>query len=232
HRLTVHVRRLGNWTAALYDYVAPPGTAPPPGGPRFYRRRVLPPHASRTIVGLPVHLDGPYGTPSSALLQCRHAVMIGAGIGVTPFASLLQSIHLRRSGGASDVVEKVHFIWLSRDQYAFEWFTELLSQLEAEDSAGLFDIHIYLTGARSDMTGGTLDLARAMLYDHTLSDVVTGLRARTRFGRPDFDALLGQFAATPGLPAPEVFLCGPAGLARAVGRICASHELRFHRERF
>lgn len=232
HRLTVHVRRLGNWTAALYDYMAPPGTEPPAGGPRFHRRRPLLPYEARTIAGLPVHIDGPYGTPSSALLHCRHAVMIGAGIGVTPFASLLQSIHHRRSAGGGDSVQKIHFVWLSRDQYAFEWFTELLSRLEAEDGGDLFDIHIYLTGARADMAGGTLDLARAVLYDHTLSDVVTGLRARTCFGRPDFDELLGRFAATPGLPRPDVFLCGPPGLARGVGKVCAAHGLRFRHERF
>lgn len=233
HRISVHVRRLGNWTAALFDYMAPPGTEPPPGGPRIRRRKALPPYPSRTIAGLPVHIDGPYGTPSSALLQCRHAVMIGAGIGVTPFASLLQSIHMRRrAAGSTDVVEKVHFVWLSRDQYAFEWFTELLSRLEAEGGDDLFDIHIYLTGARTDMVGGTLDLARAVLYDHTLSDVVTGLRARTHFGRPDFDALLGQFSAVRGLPQPDVFLCGPPGLARSVGAVCEARGLRFRHERF
>jgi len=232
HRLTVHVRRLGNWTGALFDYMAPPGTVPPKGGPRLRRREPLPPWESRQIAGLPVHIDGPYGTPSSALLHCRHAVMIGAGIGVTPFASLLQSVHLRRQAGPADVIQKIHFIWLSRDQACFEWFTELLSRLEAEDHEGLFDIHIYLTGARTDMGGGTLDLARAVLYDHTLSDVVTGLRARTQFGRPDFDALLRRFSDLPGLPPPEVFLCGPPGLARGVGKVCAAQGLRFRHERF
>jgi predicted ferric reductase/Ca2+-binding EF-hand superfamily protein len=226
-RLTVHVRILGNWTGTLYDYCSPPGTAPRPGR---RRRRELP--ADREIRGLTVQLDGPYGTPSSDLLRCRHAVMIGAGIGVTPFASLLQSLWLRRKAPGACEVHKLHFVWLSGDQHAFEWFTELLSQLEADDREGLFDIHIYFTGARTDMAGGTLDLARAMLSDHTRSDVVTGLRARTHFGRPDFDALLAELAATPGLPKPEVFLCGPAPLARSVGKVCARHGLSFRHERF
>lgn len=228
HRITVHVRSLGNWTGTVYDYFAPPGTAPRAGPGR---RRPLSP--DRPTTGLPVHIDGPYGTPSSDLLRCRHVVMIGAGIGVTPFASLLQSIWLRRQApGHGEALEKIHFVWLSGDQHAFEWFTELLSQLEADDHEGLFDIHIYFTKARADMAGGTLDLARAMLSDQTRSDVVTGLRARTHFGRPDFDALLAGFAATPGLPAPEVFLCGPAPLARSVGKVCARHGLGFRHERF
>lgn len=228
-RLTVHVRSLGNWTGAVHESFSPPGS-PLPKGPRR-RRRVLPPDWPTR--GLPVFVDGPYGTPSSSMLERRHVVMIGAGIGVTPFASVLQSIRLRRQlPGARAGLEKVHFMWLCGDQYSFEWFTELLSELEANDREGLFDIHIYFTGARSDMAGDTLDLARALLADHTRSDVVTGLRARTRFGRPDFDALLAGFAATPGLPPPEVFLCGPAPLARSVAQVCDRLGLTFRYERF
>ena len=39
-----------------------------------------------------VFIDGPYGTPSFHIFQAEHAVLIGAGIGITPFASILQSI--------------------------------------------------------------------------------------------------------------------------------------------
>lgn len=37
-------------------------------------------------------MDGPYGAPSSHIFRAEHAVLIAAGIGVTPFASILQSI--------------------------------------------------------------------------------------------------------------------------------------------
>ena len=40
-------------------------------------------------------IDGPYGSPSVHIFQAEHAVLIGAGIGVTPFASILQSIMIR-----------------------------------------------------------------------------------------------------------------------------------------
>ncbi|XP_071825640.1 NADPH oxidase 5-like isoform X3 [Apostichopus japonicus] len=39
-----------------------------------------------------LYIDGPYGTPTRAIFQAEHAVLIGAGIGVTPFASILQSV--------------------------------------------------------------------------------------------------------------------------------------------
>ena len=39
-----------------------------------------------------VFVDGPYGAPASNFYSAEHAVMIATGIGVTPFASILQSI--------------------------------------------------------------------------------------------------------------------------------------------
>ena len=38
------------------------------------------------------YIDGPYGTPTRRIFASEHAVLIGAGIGITPFASILQSI--------------------------------------------------------------------------------------------------------------------------------------------
>ena len=37
-------------------------------------------------------MDGPYGTPTRDIFQTEHAVLIGSGIGVTPYASILQSM--------------------------------------------------------------------------------------------------------------------------------------------
>ena len=40
-------------------------------------------------------VDGPFGSPSSNIYRAEHAVLVGTGIGVTPFASILQSIMMR-----------------------------------------------------------------------------------------------------------------------------------------
>ena len=42
-----------------------------------------------------VLLDGPYGTPTRDIFETEHAVLVASGIGVTPFASILQSIMSR-----------------------------------------------------------------------------------------------------------------------------------------
>lgn len=41
------------------------------------------------------NIDGPYGTATREIFETEHAVLIGAGIGVTPMASILQSIMYR-----------------------------------------------------------------------------------------------------------------------------------------
>ncbi len=47
---------------------------------------------SRSRPPLEVLVDGPHGAPSSAIFAAEHAVLVATGIGVTPFASILQSI--------------------------------------------------------------------------------------------------------------------------------------------
>jgi len=42
-----------------------------------------------------LRLDGPHGAPSQSVWRHRSVVLVGAGIGVTPFASILRSIQLR-----------------------------------------------------------------------------------------------------------------------------------------
>merc|ERR1711920_779945 len=42
-----------------------------------------------------LQLDGPHGAPSQSVWRHRSVVLVGAGIGVTPFASILRSTQLR-----------------------------------------------------------------------------------------------------------------------------------------
>src|SRR5262249_40013876 len=122
--LTFHVRSLGNWTSALRHLV------------------------EQKKAGLEAYIDGPYGSPTAHLFQSRVAVLIGAGIGVTPFASVLESIVLRANAPPEkrSKTEWVHFFWLNKDQYSFEWFRALLSKLEELDKRSVLNIHLCMTG--------------------------------------------------------------------------------------
>jgi ferredoxin-NADP reductase len=161
-------------------------------------------------------------------------VLVGAGIGVTPFASVLESIVLRGNGeGArSSRLEKAHFFWLNRDQLSFEWFAALLSDLERIDMRELLDVHLCMTGGRSGATSLGLEVAREILRAAGRSDIVTGLRIKTHMGPPDWRGWLAAIAGEH-QPAPvDVFFCGPPGLARKLRPICRELGMSFHEERF
>lgn len=61
------------------------------------------------IVQLPfqIHLDGPYGAGHQDWHQFDVAVLVGGGIGVTPFASVLKDIVFRSNMKHSTACKKV-----------------------------------------------------------------------------------------------------------------------------
>ncbi|KAM9093645.1 LOW QUALITY PROTEIN: NADPH oxidase 5-like [Megaptera novaeangliae] len=103
-------------------------------------------------------IDGPYGTPNRRIFASEHAVLIGAGVGITPFASILQSIlyrhqkrrhicpncqHSGREGvpDADRKLLKVDFIWINRGR-SFEWFVSLLTRLEMDQAEETQEVSI------------------------------------------------------------------------------------------
>ncbi|XP_058667085.1 NADPH oxidase 5 [Ammospiza caudacuta] len=213
------------------------------------------PGESQRSCSVKCFLDGPYGTPSRRIFTSEHAVLIGAGIGITPFASILQSIMIRyrrrkqscpscRFSWSEErwdeemTLRKVDFIWITRDQQHLQWFLGLLAKLEAEQAelepGGRFlELHLYMTSAlgRGDVKALGLQLALDLLAAREQRDSISGLRCRTQPGRPDWDQVFARVAAER-RGAVAVFLCGSAGLARAIRGHCRRFGFRFHRENF
>ena len=69
-------------------------------------------------------------------------------------------------------LRKVDFFWINRDQRSFEWFVNLLSQLEIEQAEmggamdRFLDMHMYITSAlqKTDMKAVGLQLALDLLH--------------------------------------------------------------------
>ena len=209
--LSVHVRALGNWSRALRDLAE-----------------------SETGRALTCYVDGPYGSPSAHIFRSRVAVLIGAGIGVTPFASVLDSV-VQRANGQSlrpTSLEHAYFFWLNRDQYSFEWFRALLSELEARDQRGLLEVHLCMTGAHAGATSLGLELAREVMHASGRSDMITGLRTHTHVGRPDWEAMLGRIRDAHHSQRVDVYFCGPSGLAKVLAPLCLRLGMTFREEKF
>ncbi|NXD95827.1 NOX5 oxidase, partial [Chaetorhynchus papuensis] len=269
--LWLHIRALGQWTNKLYEYFQQLELCgPEPDPPRKSRREWRSweqvsgigiragdssswmPSASHGII--PCFLDGPYGTPSGRIFRSEHAVLIGAGIGITPLASILQSIMFRYrqrkrscpSCGFSWCEErqdemtlrKVDFIWITRDQQHLEWFLSLLSKLETEQAelepGGKFlELHLYMTSAlaKGDVKALGLQVALDLLAAKENRDSITGLRTRTQPGRPDWAKVFGKVAAERRGKV-RVFFCGSPGLAGVIRGHCRTFGFRFSKENF
>lgn len=86
-----------------------------------------------------VFIDGPFGGVWEDIFEYEIAVLIGAGTGIMPFASILKSIWYRMNyPHQKTFLRKIYFFWVCRDIGSFEWFMSLLRAIEAQD----MDIHI------------------------------------------------------------------------------------------
>jgi predicted ferric reductase len=204
---------------------------------------------------LHLHLDGPYGSPTSHIFYTEHAILIGTGIGVTPFASILQSIMFRYMKAKSTCpnchhswsdpippnimnLKKVDFMWINRHQKSFEWFVSLLSELEItqamlHEKDRFLDIHMYVTSAldKSDMKAIGLQLALDLMHEKEKRDLITGLKTRTNPGRPDWDAFFREMANQK-KGRVTVFFCGPPQLGRIIQSHCIPFGFAFKKEIF
>ena len=204
---------------------------------------------------LDLYLDGPYGTPSSDIFHAEHAVLIATGIGVTPFASILQSIMYKYVNGKhkcpkcthswSDPIppdvmklKKVDFVWINRDQKNFEWFVSVLSRLEIDQAAlketeRFLDIHMYVTCAhyKSDMSAIALQLALDLMHEKEERDLITGLKSRAKPGRPQWESFF-QDIKNQKKGRVTVFFCGPPDMTNTIKKHCTRNGFAFKKENF
>jgi len=201
-------------------------------------------------------IDGPFGSPSSNIYRAEHAVLIGTNIGITPFASILQSIMHRYWGvkhtcpscnfkWSNDMaalmfkLKKVDFFWINRDQKSFEWFVNLLSQLEIEQAehggemSRFLEMHMYVTSAlaKCDMRAVALQMALDILHEKENRDLVTGLKNRTHAGRPNWNKIFTKLREEKKGQV-TVFYCGNPTLARVLRRKCEEFGFNFRKEIF
>lgn len=208
----------------------------------------------KQMPNITIFIDGPYGSPSGQIFRSEHAVLIATGIGVTPFASILQSLvyHYEKrrqkcpncAHEFSDTrppfvskLRKVDFLWINRDQKSFEWFIKLLAELELTQShlppsERFLDIHIHLTAIEPAKTKSIgLQLALYLVHEKNKKDLVTGLRTRTRAGRPNWDDFFFNIQEQKKGKV-SVFFCGRPQLGRLLHRRCDSFGFKFRKEIF
>ncbi|KAJ7708362.1 NADPH oxidase isoform 1 [Mycena rosella] len=255
--VSIHVRQVGDFTFALGErlgvgpsVVAAMTNAAMKGSEKDdktgLRGEFVELDASTAGAMPVVRIDGPYGAPAEDVFDVEVAVLIGAGIGVTPFASILKHIWYRQRKGNLGTLRRVEFFWVCRDAPSFGWFQSLLSEVEASQADPNFlRINVYLTQK----------ITEDMLWNIAVNDAgaaydpLTLLRTRTMFGRPDWMTIYGQIgqAIQEGQYIPGTteqlrtkvgtYFCGPTPLAKAIKEATIHHtnarvEFTFAKEHF
>lgn len=201
--LSLHIRAVGPWTIRLREIYSPP-TDSCARYPKLY-------------------LDGPFGEGHQEWHKFEVSVLVGGGIGVTPFASILKDLVFKSSLGSQMLCKKIYFIWVTRTQRQFEWLADIIREVEENDCQDLVSVHIYIT-----QLAEKFDLRTTMLYicERHFQKVLnrslfTGLRSITHFGRPPFEPFFHSLQEVhPEVQKFGVFSCGPPGMTKNVEKAC------------
>ncbi len=221
---------------------------------------------------LKIAIDGPYSTTSRRIFDSEHVILIAGGIGVTPFASILQSLWFKYSKSLKTCpsckhqwydrleqkkLRRVDFIWVNRDYQAFEWFIELLGQLELQQinskSERFINIHLFMTSAKVEQEIKPLEMPD---FDKNgqIESKIEDFALKLNPGRPDFDKVNLNFSySSKKIPFKhivlffkifdeisskkigkdvDVFFCGNREFARTVQKKCYNYKFKFFKEIF
>lgn len=202
--LSLHIRAVGPWTTRLRELYSPESTA--------------------ELGCLPkLHLDGPFGEGHQEWNKYEVSVLVGGGIGVTPFASILKDLVAKSSINYKIECKKIYFIWVTRTQRQFEWLTDIIREVEENDSHDMVSVHIYITqlAEKFDLRTTMLYICERHFQKVSNRSLFTGLRSVTHFGRPPFMAFFNSLEEVhPTVNKVGVFSCGPPGLTKNVEKAC------------
>ncbi|KAI3447247.1 hypothetical protein Pfo_003912 [Paulownia fortunei] len=169
--LSVHIRTVGDWTQELKQVFTEDNSSTCVIG-----RAKFGALGNVHQTGLPKLLvDGPYGAPAQDYQNYDVLLLVGLGIGATPFISILKDLlnntrqedqmdsntETSRSDDSSSSfasscdtssgkkksqkTRSAHFYWVTREPGSFEWFKGVMNEVAEMDHKGQIEMHNYLT---------------------------------------------------------------------------------------
>ncbi|KAL3735246.1 hypothetical protein ACJRO7_024387 [Eucalyptus globulus] len=255
--LSVHMRALGDWTTELRNRFAevcePPSKKPGKGG--------LTKMATRTSHNLEelqekfpkIFIKGPYGAPAQDYEKYDILLLIGLGIGATPFISIIKDIlnHVKlnklqadsdqdQSSGARKGPKRAYFYWVTREQNSFEWFKGVMDDIAERDDHNVIEMHNYLTSLYEEGDARSALIAMVQKLQHAKNgvDIFSESRIKTHFARPNWRKVFSEIAMRHKSSRIGVFYCGSSVLTKTLRKLCqelsleSSTRFQFHKENF
>jgi len=237
--LSIHIRASGDWTNAMRQIFREAC------GDRMHMQAQNDFGLSGEITSAPrfprLHIDGPYGAPAQDYLKYDVLLLVGLGIGATPFISILKDMLNRRKENSpisspekgqrhhhqkpQCTMTKAYFYWVTREQGSFDWFRGVMKDVEESDQKAVIEMHNYLTSVyeEGDARSALVTMLQALNQAKDGMDFVSGTRARTHFGRPNWKTVFSSLAATHKDKHIGVFYCGPVALVKELQTLCSTY---------
>uniref|UniRef100_A0A5B6YMG1 Uncharacterized protein n=1 Tax=Davidia involucrata TaxID=16924 RepID=A0A5B6YMG1_DAVIN len=194
--LSIHIRQLGDWTQEL-KRVFSEACEPPVAGKSGLLRA-----DETTKKSLPkLLIDGPYGAPAQDYQKYDVLLLVGLGIGATPFISILKDLlinivkmeeqaesmsdysrHSDQSAGATDSpslnkrkrtlkTTNAYFYWVTREQGSFDWFKGVMNEVAELDQRGVIEMHNYLTSVYEEGDARSALITMVQALNHAKNGV-------------------------------------------------------------
>ncbi|XP_043717316.1 respiratory burst oxidase homolog protein A isoform X2 [Telopea speciosissima] len=242
--LSVHIRQLGDWTNELRRVFEQVCEAPESGKSGLLRVD------ESTTKSLPkLLIDGPYGAPAQDYRKYDVLLLVGQGIGATPFISIVKDLlnnlfkaeeNDGNKGRKSLKTTNAYFYWVTREQGSFDWFKGVMNEVAELDNKGVIELHNYLTSVyeEGDARSTLITMVQALNHAKNGVDIVSGTKVRTHFGRPKWRKVYSRLRSKHPNATIGVFYCGAAILAKELNKQCYefnqkdSTRFEFHKEHF
>lgn len=250
--VSVHIRTSGDWTQEL-KRVFSEVCEPPVGGKSGLLRADYALEGEKRGMKLPrILIDGPYGAPAQDYKKYDVMLLIGLGIGATPFISIvkdmLNNMRLadqqdsnpdmdkqkpsetprRRKKEACETAQ-AYFYWVTREQGSFDWFKGIMNEIGEYDQKGMIELHNYLTSVyeEGDARSALITMLQALNQAKNGVDILSGTRVRTHLGRPNWRKAFSKMAANHKGARIGVFYCGPAMLVPELSSLAQEYNDKY-----
>ncbi|PPD72471.1 hypothetical protein GOBAR_DD30619 [Gossypium barbadense] len=231
--LSVHIKTLGDWSCQLYS---------------LFEEAIL--------TGLKqypkIYIDGPYGASSQDHIKYDIVIMVGLGIGITPFVSILKDIatRLKKSsinhaacgeGSLEKIPLKAYLYWVTREQSSFNWFTDVMKEIaDTNQKQAVVEVFNFLTSVyqEGDARSALITIIQSLYQAKYGIDIVSRTPLHTQFGRPNWFNIFSKLARRHRGARIGVFYCGPMTLARELEKLCTKFSTKtntifvFHKENY
>tara|TARA_B100000767_G_scaffold255125_1_gene261064 strand:+ start:1075 stop:2556 length:1482 start_codon:yes stop_codon:yes gene_type:complete len=215
NELVLHIKSSDKWTKKMYDIVV---------------KKSL----EKKDFHLPLKVDGPYGSSSEAILNTEHAILVGAGHGISRIAPILQDIAMRiDSDSKKNSIQKISLFWLIENETYFEWFTKFLDEIESEEKLNIFSYNIFFINKSShEVSEKLMYMSTDIVNTKTDVTLIDNIWGKSKFGLPNWGQELNQVLKEENTLKRRIFYSGPSALRKSLKKEAWNLKIPFQSKDF